>query len=55
MGYGDGDGTILGPLANSLDVTAHELTHGHDIQAQGDISHFPTWPSILCEYRPGNH
>lgn len=28
MVYGDGDGTTMLPLANSLDVTAHELTHG---------------------------
>jgi Zn-dependent metalloprotease len=28
MVYGDGDGQMMGPLANSLDVTAHELTHG---------------------------
>jgi vibriolysin len=27
MAYGDGDGTSFTPLANSLDVTAHELTH----------------------------
>lgn len=27
MAYGDGDGTTFTPLANSLDVTAHELTH----------------------------
>ncbi len=27
MAYGDGDGTIMSPLARSLDVTAHELTH----------------------------
>ncbi len=28
MVYGDGDGQVLGPLATSLDVTAHELGHG---------------------------
>ncbi len=28
MVYGDGDGTLMTPLARSLDVTAHELTHG---------------------------
>jgi bacillolysin len=28
MIYGDGDGMMMGPLANSLDVTTHELTHG---------------------------
>jgi Zn-dependent metalloprotease len=28
MVYGDGDGDKMSPLANSLDVTAHELTHG---------------------------
>lgn len=28
MVYGDGDGVMMGPLAHSLDVTAHELTHG---------------------------
>lgn len=28
MVYGDGDGTTFLPLAHSLDVTAHELTHG---------------------------
>jgi Zn-dependent metalloprotease len=28
MVYGDGDGQLMSPLANSLDVTAHELTHG---------------------------
>lgn len=28
MAYGDGDGQTLGDLARSLDVTAHELTHG---------------------------
>jgi Zn-dependent metalloprotease len=28
MVYGDGDGQLMGPLALSLDVTAHELTHG---------------------------
>jgi len=28
MAYGDGDGSTLGDLAKSLDVTAHELTHG---------------------------
>lgn len=28
MVYGDGDGTLMSPLAHSLDVTAHELTHG---------------------------
>ncbi len=28
MAYGDGDGSTLGDLARSLDVTAHELTHG---------------------------
>ena len=27
MAYGDGDGTTMSPLARSLDVTAHELTH----------------------------
>lgn len=27
MAYGDGDGTTMTPLARSLDVTAHELTH----------------------------
>jgi uncharacterized protein (TIGR03382 family) len=27
MAYGDGDGTLMRPLAYSLDVTAHELTH----------------------------
>jgi uncharacterized protein (TIGR03382 family) len=27
MAYGDGDGTSMKPLAYSLDVTAHELTH----------------------------
>jgi MYXO-CTERM domain-containing protein len=27
MAYGDGDGTLMRPLALSLDVTAHELTH----------------------------
>ncbi len=27
MAYGDGDGTLMSPLARSLDVTAHELTH----------------------------
>ncbi len=27
MVYGDGDGTLLGNLALSIDVTAHELTH----------------------------
>ncbi len=28
MAYGDGDGSTLGDLAQSLDVTAHELSHG---------------------------
>lgn len=28
MLYGDGDGERYGPFANSLDVVAHELTHG---------------------------
>jgi len=28
MVYGDGDGQMMAPLAQSLDVTAHELTHG---------------------------
>ncbi|WP_394832950.1 M4 family metallopeptidase [Pendulispora rubella] len=28
MRYGDGDGTTFSNLANSLDVTGHELTHG---------------------------
>lgn len=28
MVYGDGDGNMFSPLARSLDVTAHELTHG---------------------------
>jgi len=28
MVYGDGDGTTFSNLANSLDVTAHELSHG---------------------------
>ncbi|WP_394835242.1 M4 family metallopeptidase [Pendulispora rubella] len=28
MVYGDGDGNTFSNLANSLDVTAHELTHG---------------------------
>lgn len=28
MVYGDGDGQMMSPLARSLDVTAHELTHG---------------------------
>ena len=28
MAYGDGDGATFGLLATSLDVTAHELTHG---------------------------
>jgi len=28
MVYGDGDGSLMQPLALSLDVTAHELTHG---------------------------
>lgn len=28
MAYGDGDGITFGNLANGLDVTAHELTHG---------------------------
>ncbi|HLL25649.1 MAG TPA: M4 family metallopeptidase, partial [Kofleriaceae bacterium] len=28
MVYGDGDGMLMRPLALSLDVTAHELTHG---------------------------
>ena len=28
MVYGDGDGQMMSPLALSLDVTAHELTHG---------------------------
>ena len=28
MVYGDGDGNLMQPLALSLDVTAHELTHG---------------------------
>lgn len=28
MVYGDGDGMMMRPLAYSLDVTAHELTHG---------------------------
>ncbi len=27
MAYGDGDGVNMSPLARSLDVTAHELTH----------------------------
>jgi Zn-dependent metalloprotease len=27
MVYGDGDGQELGPLAQALDITAHELTH----------------------------
>lgn len=27
MVYGDGDGSVFGPLGNSLDVVAHELTH----------------------------
>ena len=27
MAYGDGDGTYFGPLAQDLDVVAHELTH----------------------------
>ena len=27
MAYGDGDGSSFSPLARSLDVTAHELTH----------------------------
>ncbi|MCH9648753.1 MAG: pre-peptidase C-terminal domain-containing protein [Deltaproteobacteria bacterium] len=28
MVYGDGDGTTFSPLSGSLDVVAHELTHG---------------------------
>lgn len=28
MVYGDGDGSVLAPLALSLDVAAHEMTHG---------------------------
>ncbi|MCB1032560.1 MAG: M4 family metallopeptidase [Acidobacteria bacterium] len=28
MVYGDGDGTTFAPLSGSLDVVAHELTHG---------------------------
>lgn len=28
MVYGDGDGSVLGPLALSIDVAAHEMTHG---------------------------
>jgi MYXO-CTERM domain-containing protein len=28
MVYGDGDGTMMTPLAMALDVTTHELTHG---------------------------
>jgi bacillolysin len=28
MVYGDGDGSFFGPLSQSLDVVAHELTHG---------------------------
>ena len=28
MIYGDGDGTVFGPFTRSLDVIAHELTHG---------------------------
>ena len=28
MVYGDGDGDFFGPLSQSLDVVAHELTHG---------------------------
>ena len=28
MRYGDGDGTTFSNLANSIDVTGHELTHG---------------------------
>ncbi|RJQ48024.1 MAG: hypothetical protein C4534_00090 [Gaiellales bacterium] len=28
MTYGDGDGYVFAPLGNSLDVVAHELTHG---------------------------
>lgn len=28
MVYGDGDGTLMKPLALAFDVTAHELTHG---------------------------
>jgi bacillolysin len=28
MVYGDGDGVVFGPLSQSLDVVAHELTHG---------------------------
>ena len=28
MVYGDGDGTVFGPLARCLDVAAHEMTHG---------------------------
>ncbi len=28
MVYGDGDGSTLAPLAYSLDITAHELSHG---------------------------
>ncbi len=27
MSYGDGDGTVIGPLV-SIDITAHEMTHG---------------------------
>ncbi len=28
MTYGDGDGYVFSPLGNSLDVVAHEMTHG---------------------------
>ncbi|MGQ9751442.1 MAG: M4 family metallopeptidase [Thermoanaerobaculaceae bacterium] len=28
MVFGDGDGTTFSPIANALDVVAHELTHG---------------------------
>jgi Zn-dependent metalloprotease len=28
MGYGDGDGVVLGDLTLSLDVAGHEMTHG---------------------------
>ncbi len=28
MIYGDGDGSFFSPLSGSLDVTAHEMTHG---------------------------
>ncbi|QBG55934.1 peptidase M4 [Bacillus amyloliquefaciens] len=28
MIYGDGDGSFFSPLSGSMDVTAHEMTHG---------------------------